>query len=862
MTKRRRRARPRLLARAAAVAILPSFGIPDAGAARLSSGDLAASRSDSRQDEPTADPSGMPARAPEATLRISSVNPTLKPGADLRVGVEISNPTDTDVYIARLTLRAQSYSMTSRSNAVNWMNGTGGSVPVWIKNADLTVKAGSNAAYEIVIPAADVPWPATASNWGARGIEVVSGGDVALEDRSIVVVEPDSELTPMPLAVVSPEVSTTDTLGEPFEDKVMRALGLNDPAEGPSGEPTEIATATPSDAPSGSADPSVTVTNGDQPTSNEPDSTATPSGSAATDSPGDGTSPSDGQSSEPYNPPDSTPLNPSPSTTRNLSLFLDYAVYPNAAITNVINVDKPAAVVVTPKYDPDYAALAHTDRGRILDDLLAELELGLSEDLPLLSVPTTIFWPVGPVDQETLDLLGKSGATGVLLPDSQIWPVDNLTFTPDALTSVEADGEQITAAAIDTQLTAAASGSLTNQYSSETITELETLDSRQVTLALSSIQYRERPYDSRTTVMAIPREGDSYYRGAAIGIDRTDTLATVEALFAAPWVSPIGIDDVLAGTPSDLERATVEEHMIGDGEMPRSDFASVEAAQRNVEVLASLTDQAELITELGRDDALSNTSYAWRSDPDKRSDNLNDLASALDLTKAIEVEASSTINMIAETASIPVHIKNGLKMPVTVVVSMDTPDSRLVSEDPVVVTLPAETTTSVSLPVRAWGSGNVDVKVNLAAADGTAIGTPSTIHVRVRADWENVGTILLGSALVIVLVFGIYKSVKKGRRSDPVKVAEFTASLREVEEKRSQEQVAPMLASEKASSTTSSGGSSGTTAGAGERAGTTSSDGVPRPGRSASAQQRPGASPTDQRKMASDKDAQAPMEKP
>jgi len=106
-----------------------------------------------------------------------------------------------------------------------------------------------------------------------------------------------------------------------------------------------------------------------------------------------------------------------------------------------------------------------------------------------------------------------------------------------------------------------------------------------------------------------------------------------------------------------------------------------------------------------------------------------------------------------------------LDQDVTVEVHLESSSTRLQTDEDVTVTVPAGGQVTASVPVTAVGSGDVDLTIQLRAQDGTNVGTPSTVHLRVRADWENVGTRVLGGILVILLVAGIIRTVRRGRRT-------------------------------------------------------------------------------------------------
>lgn len=137
-------------------------------------------------------------------------------------------------------------------------------------------------------------------------------------------------------------------------------------------------------------------------------------------------------------------------------------------------------------------------------------------------------------------------------------------------------------------------------------------------------------------------------------------------------------------------------------------------------------------------------------------------------TSALKVETSSTINLISESSSLPIHVTNTYDYPVNVTVTLTAPDRRLHALEPANATIPAHSTTHVTIPVEAWGSGNLDVDVAITDSSGLTLGKSSTVHVRVRANWENTGTVVVALLIGTLFIFGVIKSIRNGRRSEPV----------------------------------------------------------------------------------------------
>ena len=65
--------------------------------------------------------------------------------------------------------------------------------------------------------------------------------------------------------------------------------------------------------------------------------------------------------------------------------------------------------------------------------------------------------------------------------------------------------------------------------------------------------------------------------------------------------------------------------------------------------------------------------------------------------------------------------------------------------------------------------------MQIRSADGTVVAAPAEMNVRVRAGWETVGTAIIGGLLVLLLVGGIVRTVRRGRsahRMEPIRPAD------------------------------------------------------------------------------------------
>jgi hypothetical protein len=90
-------------------------------------------------------------------------------------------------------------------------------------------------------------------------------------------------------------------------------------------------------------------------------------------------------------------------------------------------------------------------------------------------------------------------------------------------------------------------------------------------------------------------------------------------------------------------------------------------------------------------------------------------------------------------------------------------DPRLVVETNPTIVVPAGTSRDAEVRVRAIGSGDVTLDVEVLAPSGVAVTDPTELTVKVRAGWETVGTAVLAGGVGLLFVAGIWRTVRRGR---------------------------------------------------------------------------------------------------
>lgn len=306
---------------------------------------------------------------------------------------------------------------------------------------------------------------------------------------------------------------------------------------------------------------------------------------------------------------------------------------------------------------------------------------------------------------------------------------------------------------------------------------LSAIDARQTALALSAATYRELPAAPRAQVVLVDRpESGALARAGALP-DR-DIGAALGALTSAPWLAPTGAGDLLDKPAAGC--AQLPEERVLPGEISAAMLARGDAHVTTISTTAALTPVPASITGPVTHHAAQLAGVALRDHHAQREELSAQLTQlAEEMAGAVTVQPSSTINIISENADLPVHVHNSLPVPVGAVVELRAEDFRIVPSDPVAATIPPAASVTVAVPVQASGSGNVTVTAAVTDPVGTAIGAVQDINVRVRAGWETTGTYIIGALLGVLLLGGIARSLRSGRRSGGVDPEKHLHNLRE-----------------------------------------------------------------------------------
>lgn len=139
------------------------------------------------------------------------------------------------------------------------------------------------------------------------------------------------------------------------------------------------------------------------------------------------------------------------------------------------------------------------------------------------------------------------------------------------------------------------------------------------------------------------------------------------------------------------------------------------------------------------------------------------------ILRLVKSQPASVINLIDKSAQLPISVSNGWNQAVSVRLKLTPTDTRLQFDPVETLTIAPHSIGQFRIPVKAVGSGDVQVTVQLTNPAGQSIGAAETIQVRVRAEWESTGTYIVAGLLAVVLVFGIVRRIVKGPKNRKLK---------------------------------------------------------------------------------------------
>ena len=727
----------------------------------------------------------------QVTLSIDALAPeVLHTDQDLILTGTITNGTSQAITGADLVTRVQRSTESTSRGLGRWLTGTdesGLSDPVAVPLGH-DLQPGGVSQFSITIPAGELPLT-SADQWGPRGVSVaLVAQDISLaQDRSILVWDSGASVAPVRMTVFLPVTASaqemavlsgprTQERSEALSRIHSRVLGLVSMA----GDGVVVA-----------VDPAlvealgVTTASLEQAARNSGSQPATPDGApqssqsadpSASSAPSAPSAPSTtGPSASPAPSPQSGGTATASPSDKKASQASNEVIQLSAALARAIHTD---SLVALPWGDSDTAALAHLQQTGLIETAARRTQ---ESAIVKAGAPTSLTWLASSAaDATTVNALPQPASTIITSPES-LPPADELTYTPSGLGASGGHAGLIPEQSLSGALTGENARPTGSDQSTQSVQSAQAaeLDTRQLLRSNSAILVRQAPALERDVVVAMPRQAASAVQPSVVR-ERVATLRSVSWARSQPLdaLQERAQEEVAAvneGT-SRIERSELPETVIDDNELSTDTLVAAGRTAGTLQSISSVLSEPAAVLGDYTDLQAVVSSASWRADPRTRNAQVPAAeASGTNVTSSLAAVPSSTINVISSEAQLPVRITSSLSQDVTVQVYLVSNNKRLQVPRTTTVRVPAHQQAKVTVPIQAVGSGDVGLRVQVLAADGTTVGTPTTVHMRVRADWEGRGTGIVVGVLVSIVVIGTVRTVRRGRRTAVAPAAQETA---------------------------------------------------------------------------------------
>lgn len=394
-------------------------------------------------------------------------------------------------------------------------------------------------------------------------------------------------------------------------------------------------------------------------------------------------------------------------------------------------------VLALPYSDPDLTAVM---RAGLTGDVARSRELGestLRARLPGAAPVADTAWPVdGYVNRETLATLRRSGVTTVVLDGRAVPTEIDLSYTPSGRAHVPSRAGRLAGVLGEPGL-----ADLLRRRGTDPLLGAQRF------LAETAMITSELPSTgtARTIVVTPPRRWDP---------DQAYLDRLVEVTTQAPWAAPVGLGDLVASEPPEVDREPLQypadQRQL---ELPASYLSALEGMHTSINVFSGiLTDRTELVPELNRS-VLQLESTWWRG-RETRSNRLKTERDYLaDLRGLVRVQPGN-FTFSSRRGTIPLTVANGLEQEVVVALRLVPQTPRLRIEPVESITIGPQTKLQVEVPATAVASGPVLVDATLHTQGGVVYGLPVLLRITITQYGTVAIYITVAAAAVLFLTAG------------------------------------------------------------------------------------------------------------
>lgn len=246
-----------------------------------------------------------------------------------------------------------------------------------------------------------------------------------------------------------------------------------------------------------------------------------------------------------------------------------------------------------------------------------------------------------------------------------------------------------------------------------------------------------------------------------VGLDRSETRSPVAvrdllSLFAAPTVTLAALEAAPAASAT----------LTGAADMTRAaGLTAMLADEKRLQAFSSILDVPAVLLAPERIRMLRTIGVGLTDD--EFAAGASTRAESVQTTlRSVSIQQPKPVQLITSAAPLPVWVRNDLPWTVHVMLHSEPSDPRLDIAPTTEVEVIGASVARVDVPIEARvASGDVQVDFRLTSATGVPIGQATAADVTLRADWEGIGIGILGTAIALLFIFGLIRTVRRRRRA-------------------------------------------------------------------------------------------------
>jgi hypothetical protein len=244
---------------------------------------------------------------------------------------------------------------------------------------------------------------------------------------------------------------------------------------------------------------------------------------------------------------------------------------------------------------------------------------------------------------------------------------------------------------------------------------------------------------------------------------------TFSAVLSMPWSHAATLANAIGSTAtSGLEVKSTPEsdaRIASITGLLRRESGTTPGGRTLTDFSTVLTDPTAL-TGPSRNELMSLLAAGWLSQSTSWPAAVSASLSASDkILDSVQIVPPGNVSQLSNEVLIPITVSNKFDLPVNIVLRTTPSNGRLEIDSDTEKAVPAKATAKLLVPVKAKvGNGKVQLTMELFSPTGIRIGATQKATVNVHADWEGLGALVIGILAVLLLGFGLFRSIRRRRR--------------------------------------------------------------------------------------------------